>query len=128
MSTCCSLNLFFIIKPSNSKTWYTHVQSGIKFMFIPVARHCFLFVCLFVFCCCFWVFVFVFCFFAYYYKYVQISCLKVRDQITFFDHPTYLNFFEILVLIEGSYFSHSHPEIWRFKFGYLWRNNQKRVK
>ncbi len=46
----------------------------------------------------------------------------------FFDHPTYLNFFEILVPIDGSYFSHSHPEIWRSTIRYLRRNNQKRVK
>ncbi len=46
----------------------------------------------------------------------------------FFDHPNYLNFFEILVPIDGSYFCHSHPEIWRSKFGYLWRNDKKRVK
>ena len=40
----------------------------------------------------------------------------------FFDHQIYLNFFEILVPIDGSYFSHSHPEIWRSKIGYLRRN------
>ncbi len=37
----------------------------------------------------------------------------------FFDHPTYLNFFEILVPIDGSYFSHSYPEIWHPESGYL---------
>ncbi len=54
--------------------------------------------------------------------------LKVCDQITFFDHPTCLNFFEMLVPIDGSYFSHSHPEMLRSKIGYLQRNYQKRVK
>ncbi len=50
--------------------------------------------------------------------------LKVLDQITF-EYLTYLNFFfEIVVPIDGSYFSHSHPEIWRSKIGYLQRNNQ----
>ncbi len=46
----------------------------------------------------------------------------------FFDPPTYLKVFEILITTDGSYFSHSHPEIWRSKIGYLRRNNQKRVK
>ncbi len=41
----------------------------------------------------------------------------------FFDPPTYLKLLKILVPIDGSYFSHSHPEI-----GYSWRNNQKHVK
>ncbi len=45
--------------------------------------------------------------------------LKVRDQITFFTLPTYLKVFEILVPIDGSYFSHSHPEIWHSKIGNL---------
>ncbi len=38
---------------------------------------------------------------------------KVLNQII------YLNFFEILVPVDGSYFSHSHPEIWHSKIGYL---------
>ncbi len=50
--------------------------------------------------------------------------LKVRDQIIFLTP----NIFEILEPIDVSYFSHSHPEIWRSKIGYLRRNNQKRVK
>ena len=45
----------------------------------------------------------------------------------FFDHLTWLNFFEILIPKDDSYFSHSHPEIWHSKIGYLRRNNQKRV-
>ena len=45
----------------------------------------------------------------------------------FFDHSTYLNFSEILVPIDGSYFAHTHPEIWRSKIGSLQRNNKKRV-
>ena len=46
----------------------------------------------------------------------------------FFDHLTYLNFFDILVPIDGLCFSHSHPEIWCSKIWDLQRNNQKRVK
>ena len=49
--------------------------------------------------------------------------LKVLDQITFFDHLTYLNFFEISVPIDGSYFSYSHFAVWRSKIRYLRRNN-----
>ncbi len=45
----------------------------------------------------------------------------------FFDHPTYRNFFEISVPINGSNFSHSHPEIWHSKIGHLQRNYQKCV-
>ncbi len=55
------------------------------------------------------------------------QCLKVRDQITFLTPPIYLKV-EILVPIDGSYFSHSHPEIWRSKIRYLRRSNQKRVE
>ncbi len=42
---------------------------------------------------------------------------KVRDQITFLTPPTYIKVFEILVPIDGSYFSHSRPGIWRSKLG-----------
>ncbi len=67
---------------------------------------------------------------------MNVRCMYVQSntqvkgawQDHFFDHPTYLNLFEILVPIDGSYFSHSDPEIWHSKIGYLWRNNQKRVK
>ncbi len=56
--------------------------------------------------------------------------LKGARPDHFFDHPiaTYLNFFEVLVPIDGSYFSHAHPEIWCSKIGHLRRNNQKHVK
>ena len=55
--------------------------------------------------------------------------LKVRDQITFLTPPqTYLKVFVISVPIDGSYFSHAHPEIWCSKIGHLRRNNQKHVK
>ncbi len=33
----------------------------------------------------------------------------------FLDHTTHLNLFQILVLIDGYYFSHSHTEIWHSK-------------
>ncbi len=57
---------------------------------------------------------------------VTVGPLKVRDQITFLTPPaTYLKVFEILVPIDGSYFSHLHPEIWCSKIGYLQRNNKK---
>ncbi len=61
----------------------------------------------------------------YNHNYVR-KYLKVCDQITF-SRP-YLKVFEILVPIDGSYFSHSHPEIWHSKIGYFLRNIQKHVK
>ncbi len=57
-----------------------------------------------------------------------LSTIKGPWPDHFFDPPTYLKVFEILVPKDDSYFSHSRPEIWRSKIGYLQRNNQKCVK
>ena len=55
--------------------------------------------------------------------------LKVLNQITFFDYPIYLNFFEIFGTNWWLIFLiHILSEIWRSKIGYLRRNNQKYVK
>ncbi len=53
--------------------------------------------------------------------------LKVLDQITFLKTRFTSTFLEILIPIDGSYFSHSYSEVWRSTIGYLRRSNQNNL-